>query len=58
MQNKAGMASGSIFSGIYKEPYDINDSHTKYGVGITLVLAAIIIFFISDPFKGLVYSHI
>jgi manganese transport protein len=53
----AGMASGSIFAGIYKEPYDINDSHTKYGVGITLIIAILIIFFISDPFKGLVYSQ-
>lgn len=53
----AGMASGSIFAGIYKEPYDINDSHTKIGVGLTLTSAFLIIFFISDPFKGLVYSQ-
>lgn len=53
----AGMASGSIFAGIYKEPYDINDSHTKYGVGITLIIAILFIFFISDPFKGLIYSQ-
>jgi Mn2+ and Fe2+ transporters of the NRAMP family len=53
----AGMASGSIFAGIYKEPYDINDSHTKIGVGLTLISAFLIIFFISDPFKGLVYSQ-
>jgi manganese transport protein len=53
----AGMAGGSIFAGIYKEPYDINDSHTKIGVGITLILATIIIFFISNPFEGLIYSQ-
>lgn len=53
----AGMAGGSIFAGIFKEPYDINDSHTKIGVGITLIAAAIVIFFISNPFKGLVYSQ-
>lgn len=53
----AGMAAGSIFAGIYKEPYDINDSHTKVGVFITLIAAAIIILFIHDPFKGLVYSQ-
>ncbi len=53
----AGMASGSIFSGIYKEPYDIHDSHTKVGVGATLLLALVIIFFIGDPFKGLIYSQ-
>ncbi|MFA6942138.1 MAG: Nramp family divalent metal transporter, partial [Clostridiaceae bacterium] len=53
----AGMAGGSIFAGIFKEPYDISDSHTKIGVGITLVLASIIIFFIKNPFDGLIYSQ-
>ncbi|WP_435790269.1 Nramp family divalent metal transporter [Clostridium sp.] len=53
----AGMAGGSIFAGIFGEPYDINNIHTKIGVGITLVGAAIIIFFISQPFKGLIYSQ-
>ncbi|WP_010236215.1 Nramp family divalent metal transporter [Clostridium arbusti] len=54
----AGMAGGSIFAGIYGEPYDISDRHTKAGVFITLIFAAIAIFFISDPFSGLVYSQI
>ncbi len=53
----AGMAGGSIFAGIYKEPYDIKDSHTKTGVALTLVLSAIIIFFIQNPFQGLIYSQ-
>ena len=53
----AGMASGSIFAGIYKEPYNISDSHTKTGVGATLLIALVIIFFIGDPFKGLIYSQ-
>lgn len=53
----AGMAGGSIFAGLYGEPYDIRDSHTKLGVGITLIIAAVIIFFIKDPFKGLVLSQ-
>ncbi|MBV7271988.1 Nramp family divalent metal transporter [Clostridium sp. PL3] len=53
----AGMASGSIFAGIYKEPYDINDSHTRMGVGVTLIISILIIFFITDPFKGLIYSQ-
>lgn len=53
----AGMAGGSIFAGIYGEPYDISDSHTKIGVFITLILAALVIFFIRDPFSGLVYSQ-
>lgn len=53
----AGMAGGSIIAGIFKEPYDIKDLHTKVGVGGILGLATIIIFLISDPFKGLIYSQ-
>ena len=53
----AGMAGGSIFAGIYKEPYDIKDDHTKIGVAITLVLSAIVILFIHSPFQGLIYSQ-
>ncbi|WP_459478591.1 Nramp family divalent metal transporter [Clostridium saccharoperbutylacetonicum] len=53
----AGMASGSIFAGMYKEPYDISDSHTRVGVAGTLIAALAVIFFVGDPFKGLVYSQ-
>ena len=52
-----GMAGGSIFSGIYKEPYDINDSHTKVGVLLTIVPAIIIAMLIKNPLKGLIYSQ-
>lgn len=53
----AGMAGGSIFAGLFGEPYDISDRHTKIGVLITILLAMGIVFFISNPFKGLVYSQ-
>jgi manganese transport protein len=53
----AGMAGGSIFAGIYAEPYDISDSHTKTGVLITLISAAAVVFFVTDPLKGLIYSQ-
>lgn len=53
----AGMAGGSIFAGIFSEPYDISDSHTKAGVLLTMVPAAIVIFLISSPFEGLIYSQ-
>ena len=53
----AGMAGGSIFAGIFAEPYDIQDSHTKAGVLITMIPAALIIYLISTPFNGLVYSQ-
>jgi manganese transport protein len=53
----AGMAGGTIFAGIYAEPYDIADSHTKLGVLITMISATVVIFFVSDPLKGLIYSQ-
>lgn len=53
----AGMAGGSIYAGIFAEPYDIKDTHTKTGVILTLVGATILIFFVSNPFMGLVYSQ-
>ncbi len=53
----AGMAGGSIFAGMFGEPYDIGDSHTKVGVLVTMVPAALIVFFISAPFQALIYSQ-
>jgi manganese transport protein len=53
----SGMAGGSIFSGIFKEPYDIKDNHSRLGVLISLAFALIIIFFISNPFQGLIISQ-
>jgi Mn2+ and Fe2+ transporters of the NRAMP family len=53
----AGMAGGSIFAGLFKEPYNIKDNHTRTGVMITLILAVIIIFFIGNPFNSLVISQ-
>lgn len=53
----AGMAGGSIFAGIFSEPYDIKDSHTKMGVLITMIPAALVIFVITAPFQGLLYSQ-
>jgi manganese transport protein len=54
----ASMAGGSIFSGIFGEPYDIRDRHTKIGVGLTLLPALLVTFFITDTFKGLIASQI
>lgn len=54
----SGMAGGSIVSGMYKEPYDVKDNHSRIGVVISLVGALILIFFISNPFKGLILSQV
>ncbi|MCJ7820383.1 MAG: Nramp family divalent metal transporter [Bacteroidales bacterium] len=53
----SGMAAGSIFAGMFKEPYDIKDNHSRLGVGLSLVLALVIIFLISNPFQGLILSQ-
>lgn len=54
----AGMAGGSIFAGIYMEPFDLNDSHSKAGVLITIIGAVVAIFFLTDPFTGIIWSQI
>ena len=54
----AGMAGGAIFAGIFKEPYNIHDIHTRWGVGLTLGVAYLVILVIADPFQGLIYSQI
>jgi len=54
----AAMAGGSIYAGIFKEPFDIKDSHSRIGILITMVGALIAIFFLNDPFKGLIWSQI
>ena len=53
----SGVAAGSIFAGIYREPYDIKDSHSRWGVLLSLVMALIIIMLVSNPFMGLIYSQ-
>jgi len=53
----SGMAAGSIFAGIFGEPYHIKDSHSRLGVIISLGLALLLICFIGDPFKGLIISQ-
>jgi manganese transport protein len=53
----SGMAAGSIFAGMFKEPYDIKDNHSRLGVVISLVIAFGIIILISNPFQGLILSQ-
>lgn len=53
----SGMAAGSIFAGFFGEPFDIKDNHSRLGVAISIVLALVIIFFITNAFDGLIYSQ-
>lgn len=54
----AGMAGGTIFAGIFKEPYNIDDRHTRTGIIITLAGGLIAILFLTNPFTGLIWSQI
>jgi manganese transport protein len=54
----AGMAGGSIFAGIFREPYDIRDRHSWLGVALTYGLALAGLLFIDDSFRGLIYSQV
>ena len=53
----SGMAAGSIFAGMFGESYHIKDSHSQVGVVLSLGAALLLIFFIGDPFKGLLISQ-
>ena len=46
-----------ISSGIFNQPYDMKTKETKAGILLTMILAAVVILFISQPFKGLIYSQ-
>jgi manganese transport protein len=54
----SGMAGGSIVSGMYKEPYNVKDNHSRVGIIISLAVALFLIFFIGNPFKGLILSQV
>ena len=54
----AAMAGGSVFAGIFIEPFDINDPHSRMGLGITLVGALVAIMLLPDPFKGILWSQV
>ena len=48
----------SVFAGIFIEPFDINDPHSRTGILITLIGALVAIMLLSDPFKGILWSQI
>lgn len=53
----SGMAGGSIFSGLFSEPYDIKDNHSRLGIALSLITALLLIFIIGNPFKALIISQ-
>ena len=53
----SGMAAGSIFSGLFGEAYNARDTHSIVGIVLSLGIALLLIFFIGDPFRGLIISQ-
>jgi manganese transport protein len=54
----SAMAGGSIVSGMFMEPYNIKDNHTRIGALISLIGALVVILFIRNPFMGLILSQV
>jgi len=54
----AAMAGGSVYAGIYREPFDIVDIHSRIGVLLTLLGGVIVILLLKDPFKGILWSQV
>lgn len=52
------MSGGIVFAGMFNEPYNIKDIHSKVGVLISLIPALIVIFFVNDPFHALILSQV
>jgi manganese transport protein len=53
----SGMAGGSIFAGLFSEPFDVKDNHSRIGIAISLLVALVLIFVIGNPFKALIISQ-
>jgi manganese transport protein len=54
----AAMAGGSVFAGIYQEPFDMADPHSRTGLAITLLGGLAVILMMGDPFKGILWSQV
>lgn len=53
----AGMAGGTISAGIFGETYSVGDRHTRMGVVATILAALAAVFFVGNPFDGLLVSQ-
>ncbi len=54
----AAMAGGTIFAGIFKKPFVLSDPRARQGVFLTMGGALLTIFFLKNPFQGLIWSQI
>lgn len=53
----SGMAGGSIFAGLFSEPFDVKDNHSRIGIALSLIVALLLIFIIGNPFNALIISQ-
>lgn len=53
----AGIAGGSIFAGLFHEPFNIHDKHSRTGVIAIFALALLVIYVLNDVFRGLILSQ-
>lgn len=54
----AAMAGGSVFAGIYREPFDIADNHSRVGVLVTILGGIVAIILLKNPFTGILWSQV
>ena len=57
VQHHRRHGGGSIFAGMFGEPYNSGDRHTRHGSASTLVIGTAI-FAVDNPFNGLILSQI
>ena len=53
----SGMAGGSITAGMYGEPLDMRDSHSRLGALVSVAGALALALLVSDPFRSLLLSQ-
>jgi len=53
----AAMAGGSIFAGIFGQPFDVGGTSSRAGIAVTLVPALLAVFFVTDTFRMLILSQ-
>jgi len=54
----AGMAGGSIYSGLFSQHYDIKNAPSKTGVALTVGLALLGVMFVTNTFQALILSQV
>mgnify|MGYP003615568558 FL=1 len=53
----SAIAGGSIFAGIFDEPYDVQDNHSRMGIFISLVGGYLLLLLVNNAFKALIVSQ-